>query len=38
MVGYIIGKKGRFTKRMIDDYGVVMRFEKSPKVMFVDYK
>ena len=37
MVGYIIGKHGRFTKRLLDEFGVVMRFERSPRVNFVDY-
>jgi hypothetical protein len=38
MGGYIIGKRGRFTKSVLDNYGVRMRFENSPKVNFVDYK
>ena len=37
MVGYIIGKHGRFTKRLLDEFGVVMRFERAPRVNFVDY-
>lgn len=38
MIGYIIGKHGRFTKKLQEQYDCLMRFERSPKVYFVDYK
>ena len=38
MVGYIIGKGGRFTKKILKESKVVMRFEKTVKVKFVKYK
>jgi len=38
MIGYIIGKNGKYTKKMLDDYSVVMRFEKAPKINYINYK